>query len=331
MRIAAAWLRHVDRPHPLGYQDVKSAHAGFQDGRRSETMRDCRSKRSSCLRSCQPAFTLVELLVTIAILAVLAALLLPALSHAQNRASGILCLNNNRQLALAWLLYADDHGGRLPYNVGGAGTDRGVGARDRLNWADGILDWEVLNSDNTNTALLTGSGIGPYANRNAAIYRCPSDRVLSGQQKAAGWSARARGFSMNAMMGNAGEASKTGVNVNNPSYVQFFKVDHIPEPVRLFVLVDEHPDSINDGYFLNRSDRMEWIDLPASHHGGAASFSLADGHSEMHRWMVPGTRQPARAYAVVLPLALESAELADWRWVLSRMSVYQSSGYSRPN
>jgi len=279
-------------------------------------------------RSEPGGFTLLELLVTIGVISILAALLLPALSQAQHRAASLVCLNNNRQLALGWLLYATDHNGRLPYNVGGAGTDRGVGARDRLNWADGILDWEVLNSDNTNTTLLTRSGIGPYVGGSAALYRCPSDRVLSDQQRQAGWRTRARSYSMNAMMGNAGEASKTGVNVNNPAYVQFFKVELIPEPVRLFVLLDEHPDSINDGYFLNRGDQLEWIDLPGSFHGGAASFSMADGHSELHRWSEATTRQPARAYAVVLPLEVEDYERADWRWVLSHMSVYQPASYS---
>jgi hypothetical protein len=92
-----------------------------------------------------------------AVVAMLAGILLPALSQARARAVGVHCLNNNRQLALAWRLYAEDHDDRLPYNVGGAGTSRGVGPRHALNWADGILDWE-LTPDNTNAALLTRGG-----------------------------------------------------------------------------------------------------------------------------------------------------------------------------
>jgi hypothetical protein len=257
----------------------------------------------------------------VAVIGVLAALLFPALSQTRNRATCIGCLNNNRQLALAWQLYSDDQNGRLPYNVGGSGTGRGVGAKSSLNWADGILDWEAVNSDNTNAALLTRGGIGPYVGGNSALYRCPSDRALSDQQRQAGWTSRVRSYAMNAMMGNAGEASKTGVNINNPGYVQFFKSDHIPSPSRFFVFLDEHPDSINDGYFLNRWGPPEWVDLPSSAHGGIGSFSFADGHAELHRWQESSTRHPMRAFAVPLPLGLEFSQLSDWRWVLSRMSV----------
>jgi prepilin-type processing-associated H-X9-DG protein len=126
---------------------------------------------------------------------------------------------------------------------------------------------------------------------------------------------------MNAMMGDAGAASRTGANLNNPYYVQFFRGSQIPVPAKFFVLVHEHPDSINDGYFLNRWGEREWIDLPASFHGGAASFSFADGHCELRRWQVPSTRQASRPDAAPLPLSLAELETADWRWVLQRMSV----------
>lgn len=148
------------------------------------------------------------------------------------------------------------------------------------------------------------------------------------------WTRRVRSYSMNAMMGNAGAASVTGVNVNNPGYRQFFRASHIPSPSQMFVLVDEHPDSLNDGYFLNRADEREWIDLPASYHGNTASFSFADGHAESHRWTVPSTRQPARPDGALLPYYLEPGELADWRWVIQRMSVTeggtQGGGYGHP-
>lgn len=266
------------------------------------------------------AFTLIELLVVIAIMAILAGLLLPALSRAKNRATALQCLSNCRQLTLACLIYTDDYEGRLPYNAGGAGTLRGVGARNRLNWADGILDWE-LTPDNTNKLLLTQGGLGPYVAGNASVYRCPADRVLGSLQRAAGWTHRVRSYSMNAMMGDAGDASQSGANQNNPYYVQFFRITQIPSPAHFFMLVDEHPDSINDGYFLNRGDQRSWIDLPGSYHDGAGAFSFADGHCEIHRWAVASTLRPARPDAAPLPLPLSTAQLGDWQWVMERMSI----------
>jgi len=270
------------------------------------------------------AFTLVELLVTIAVIGVLAALLLPALSSARDRALGAQCMSNCRQLMLGWMLYSDDYGGRLPYNIGGTGADRGVGPRSDVNWAYGIQDWE-LKPDNTNSARLASTGLGPYLSGNPTVYRCPADRVLSSVQRGAGWSERARSYSMNAMMGNAGPATADGFNVNNPGYAQFFRIHNIPSPSRMFVFVDEHPDSINDGYFLNRADEHEWIDLPASYHNDAASFAFADGHSEIHKWTQPSTVHPARPDAAPLPMYVRYSELEDWKWVISRMSISTDS------
>jgi type II secretory pathway pseudopilin PulG len=158
---------------------------------------------------------LIELLVVIALIAILASILLPVLSKAKARAQGIACLNNTRQLALAWLLYADDHTDRLPYNLGGDATRTTVAMRTNLNWVNGIMDWS-LSEDNTNTAMLTESSLGAYANKAVKIYRCPSDNVVSHKQREAGWSERVRSYSMNAMVGDAGELSATGVNANNP-------------------------------------------------------------------------------------------------------------------
>ncbi len=269
------------------------------------------------------AFTLLELLVVVAVIAIIAALLLPALSKANSKALAISCLNNTRQLAVAWTLYADDHGGRLPYNLGGTGLRRVASIRTNLNWVNNVLNWE-LDSDNTNAATLTEASLGAYVSRNAAVYRCPSDHVLSQLQRTAGWSRRVRSYSMNAMVGDAGDLSLQGFNINNPGYVQFFRITSIPQPSQIFVFLDEHPDSINDGYFLNKYSNYnyyQWIDLPASYHNGAAAFAYADGHSAMHRWKMDSTRVPAHAFAADLPAPVTAAQSADFRWVLERMSV----------
>ncbi len=261
-------------------------------------------------------FTLIELLVVIAIIAILAAILLPTLAAARGRAQGLICLNNTHQLTLAWQLYTDDHDGRLPDNL----VMKEWSARNNLNWVNNVMTWDT-HPDNTNQATITQAALGIYAQRQTAIYRCPSDHALSSSQSAAGWTARIRSYSMNAMMGDVGEFTAGGTNVNNPDYVQFFKLTQIPHPTEIFVFLDEHPDSINDGYFINRAYSWQWRDLPASYHNGAAAFSFADGHSAMHTWMVPSTIRPPWPAAASLPISLSYKEWSDFQWVIGHMSV----------
>lgn len=273
------------------------------------------------------AFTLTELLVVVAIIAIIASLLLPALNRAKARAHSTLCLNNTRQLVFAWSVYADDHNGVLAYNLGRSARIAALpaisGPQMSDNWVNNILDWET-NSDDTNSATVIGTGIGPYTGKSAALYRCPSDNVVSDLQRGAGWAGRVRSYSMNAMVGDAGSFSQTGVNVNNTNYVQFFKAFNIPRPADIFVFLDEHPDSIDDGYFLNIDDDWapRWTDLPGSYHDGGANFSFADGHAEYHRWHNASTKQPAVAYGInpKLPLPITDG-MQDFNWVLFRMSI----------
>src|SRR5215471_1116805 len=197
------------------------------------------------------AFTLIELLVVIATIAILASLLLPALSRTRSKAQGAFCLSNTRQLGLGWQIYADEHNGRLAYNLGGDIKIRGVAPDTYLNWVNNVLDWE-LTPGNTNLATIKEASLAAYVSKVVPIYRCPSDNVLSNLQRKAGWSARIRSYSMNAMIGDVGDLSDAGVNRNNPDYTQFFSLSTIPNPSGIFVFLDEHPDSIDDGYFINK-------------------------------------------------------------------------------
>ncbi|HKI69371.1 MAG TPA: type II secretion system protein [Verrucomicrobiae bacterium] len=264
-------------------------------------------------------FTLVELLVVIAVIAILAGLLLPALSQARSHARTIVCLNNVRQLGFGWQLYGDDHEGWLPYNMGGSGPRGVVAVRTNLNWANGVLTWE-LDPDNTNTATLTRASLGFYVSRTASVYHCPSDTVLSSIQRKAGWRERVRTYSMNAMVGNAGKVSLEGYNENNPDFTQYFKMAAISRPAEIFVFVEEHPDSINDGYFLNRAYYHGWIDLPAAYHNGGATFTFADGHASVHRWVEPGTLRSALPDSAGLPIYLKPDDRVDFDWVIQHMS-----------
>ena len=282
-------------------------------------------------------FTLIELLVVLAIIAVLAGLLLPALAGAKQKGKAIACLNNLRQLGLAGQLYADDSNDRLPYNLGAAEIRQTVGQNLFLNWSSTIMDWELQNpdnpttSDNTNTVLQTKGGIGPYTSSVADLYHCPTDFVLSDIQARAGWRNRVRSISMNAMVGDAGNFSLGGFNTNNPDYKQFFKVSQVPKPSDIFVFIEEHPDSINDGYFLNKPGSGEWFDLPASYHNGGVNLSFVDGHSETHTWLYASTKRPARpGGAHPLPFAVPAGEQGDFSWLMQRTTVGSYSSKSDP-
>jgi prepilin-type N-terminal cleavage/methylation domain-containing protein/prepilin-type processing-associated H-X9-DG protein len=265
-------------------------------------------------------FTLLELLVTTGIIGILAGLLLSALTGSQAKARGLFCQNNNKELAMAWLIYADDHSQRLAYNLADSA------ARTNINWAAGVLDWE-LSSDNTNLANLTEAALGAYVAKASTIYRCPSDIALSGLQRAAGWANRARSYSMNASVGDAGELTSAGYNTNNPGYTQFFTLTSITAPAGIFVFLDEHPDSVSDGYFVNHVYRPEWIRLPASWHLGGATFSFADGHAETHLWKCASTMPPSSPDAAGLPIDV-SSDPRDFDWIGDRMTV---SSWSAPS
>ena len=266
------------------------------------------------------AFTLVELIVVIAIIATLASLLLPALTRAKAKAQGALCLSNFKQMVLGWSMYASDYDERLVYNLDADHASRSGPASIDSNWVNNVMTWE-LDADNTNAAFADKARLTPYVGRSLNLYRCPPDHVLSGIQRSAGWTTRMRSISMNAMVGDPGESLQGGTNVNNPEFLQFLKSTDIRNPSQTFVFTDEHPDSIGDGYFINRPDPIEWLHLPASYHNGAASLSFADGHAEAKRWLVSGTKPPARPDVAGLPLPIANSERADFDWLQQRTSI----------
>jgi len=273
------------------------------------------------------AFTLIELLAVIAIVAVLAAILLPALAGARERSRGVYCLNNTRQLTLAWRLYADDHEGLLPYNL----VMSEWSPRTNVNWVNNVMSWD-LNSDNTNQATITGASLGPYVAGVTSIYHCPSDQTLSAAQSAAGWSQRVRSYAVNAMVGNPGTNSAGSGNPNNPGYRQFFKLEQMPQPTEIFMFLDEHPASIDDGCFLpdlagmgwqmNGVPVSAWKELPASYHNRSAAFSFADGHASLHRWQNSTTLAPTLPYTpAVVAAPVVAGALQDFAWVMGHLSV----------
>ena len=235
----------------------------------------------------QKGFTLIELLVVIAIIAILAGILMPALAKAKAKGHATMCMNNARQQMLAWVLYAGDNEERVVQNHGIEQT-----WRDRNSWVNNVMTWD-LSPDNTNITYITEAKLSAYTSKSRGIYKCPADRALSAEQRAAGWAERTRSYSMNAFVGHPGDLWKDGYNYLSPGYKQFLTMTDFRNPSQIFVTLDEHPDSINDGMFWNHPDARtarDWSDLPASYHNGAAGFSFADGHAEVHTWKEGSTR-----------------------------------------
>lgn len=250
--------------------------------------------QGSTSKAPQQGFTLIELLVVIAIIAILAGMLLPALSKAKTKAHGISCLSNNKQLVTGWTLYAGDFNDACANNFTIPGTQEAITSKKFNNWVNNVMTWsagtDIDSVSVTNVEWVKNGVLGPYTAGTVGIYKCPADHFVSPAQRAKGWVQRNRSLSMNALFGrsnnDANDASARGASwAFGGAYRQFLKISDVVSPSKTWLTLDEHPDSINDAFYVSDHNAQTWGDLPASYHNGACGFSFADGHAEIHKWL----------------------------------------------
>ena len=230
---------------------------------------------------------MIELMVVIAIIAILAALLLPALGRAKQKAQGIQCMNNTRQLNLAWIMYADDNRENTAINVGLVGG--GSPQQWAMNWVGGDMMQYLSSAD---PLPITTAQLFPYI-KNIGVYHCPSDLSVQGTgSHVPKGNPRLRSYSCSQTFSvNNWLSFYTGAT---PVWRQYNKLTDIPSAVNTWVFIDENPDTINDGAFAVAMTKVDSnnnlvppgynIDQPAEYHAGSSGMSFADGHSVVHHW-----------------------------------------------
>jgi type II secretory pathway pseudopilin PulG len=278
------------------------------------------------------AFTLVELLVVVGVVALLGMTLVPIMAGSRVGSQGYQCMNNNRQLCAAWRMYADDNANRIVYSADD-GSQSGANPNNYRAWTWTHMDYTASPYNYDPTLDITQRPLWPYTSKDASIYRCPSDYsyvVASGAARP-----RVRTLSLNLFVG--GFAAPRGAAPDSPGndgsipfaspYRIFSKTTDLtaPGPANTFVFIDMRPESINWGNFA--IDMTGFPNQPASYrfdqdkpgifHNFGASVSFADGRAEIHRWKDARTAPPLPAQAQSTS-AIPSPNNVDIAWLQAR-------------
>jgi prepilin-type N-terminal cleavage/methylation domain-containing protein/prepilin-type processing-associated H-X9-DG protein len=250
-------------------------------------------------------FTVIELLAVLAMLALLTAVLLPALAGTRQNSQVIGCLANQRQLAAAWIMYANDNNDVLVPNRGLAGAN-GVAyngdprQEPQLQPGGANADWcpgNLLNNGDVVPGPYPGGSryswwiqtglLYPYIN-NIGVYRCPADHSIVPRGGGAFTAPAPRTYSMNSWvqpMDAPGGAPVPWLGITG--YLYYTKLSSFtrPGPSKTWVFIEQSPNNIDDGFFeIDPRETTTWYASPAVLHGNASVLAFADGHTDTHRW-----------------------------------------------
>ena len=267
------------------------------------------------------AFTLVELLVVIAIIAILAALLLPVLTRAREQAQSIVCLNNLKQMQLAWQTYADDNNGKI------AVAQLLYAVPEAPRWVNCYMNpSSAVDGPSTDKNLMMEPGIGrlsPYT-RTPEIYHCPSDQSVSNVYSGGG-PLRSRSYSMSMQMGSGWSGVSYGGPFNTiyppEAFVKMEDFNRV-SPSQIWVLIDEHEGTIDEPGFP-----MTWFigpesywpgHWPSTRHRRRGTLSFADGHVEIHKWMDPRSGPNLHSLNEVYGFGWDAHGNKDFAWLWER-------------
>ncbi|MBX3731361.1 MAG: prepilin-type N-terminal cleavage/methylation domain-containing protein [Verrucomicrobiae bacterium] len=304
--------RHRGHPPTLGKPAILPS---------SKTVRPLRRHRQRDVRPSKSGFTLVELLVVIAVVATLAGLLLPALARARERALGAGCLNHLRQLQIVFHLYADDHSGLL------SPSETWMSDPEGARWVEGVMSplSTARISDLTNRQMLLASGpgrLGPYL-ATAEIFHCPADRSRTNLLTQRG-PLRVRSYTMNQYIVRGDWLAMTpdGSFVYSPTAFVKWEDFHRASPAQIWVFIDEHELTIKNGMFQFQWPMgPNWLwpgHWPARRHGGRGALSFADGHAELPKWRDSRTGPRARTMAEAEAVGWNAANNPDYAWLWER-------------